>query len=78
MTHKITLVYVTLSGELSKKKFYLDELVEFQYEFVDYDPTDLLVDQEVEKILKGHRQDSLMFPHLKKDGGLTRPLGSLV
>ncbi len=52
MTHKIKMVWVTIKGELAEKSFYLDELVEFRYEFVDYDVSDILVDQEVEKILK--------------------------
>lgn len=59
MTHKITLSYVGINGELFEKCFYLDELIEFKYEFVDYDPTDLLVDQQIEKILSGKSQDSI-------------------
>lgn len=51
-THKIKMVWVTIQGELEEKSFYLDELVAFRYEFVDYDPSELLIDQEVEKILK--------------------------
>lgn len=59
MVHKLKYSYVGIDGELYQKHFYIDELIEFKYEFVDYDPIELLVDQEVEKILKGEDPDSI-------------------
>jgi len=51
MTNMITITYVGIDGELHKKRYYIDAIVELKLEYVDENIDSLLEDLNAQKAL---------------------------